>query len=183
LRCRPPIPAEGCWDARADVDDAGALAELLHRRLGGEQEPQDVDVEHLVELVLGDVRDRREFIDAGIVDQDVEAAVGRDRGVDYALRLGGLRDVAVRGDGLAARLLDDAHDGVGALLARRIVDDDRGAFGRQGLGDRRPDSLRCAGDNGDLTRELGHDEFPRETIGTEPESRDGAGSWSYSSGN
>jgi len=75
-------------------------------RLGGEQQAQDIDVEHLVELGLGEVADGREFIDPGIVDQDVEAAEGGDGRLDDGLGVGGFRDVALDRDGLAA-LLDD----------------------------------------------------------------------------
>ncbi len=68
--------------AGADVDDAAALAEVLDGGLRGEQAAEHVDVEDPVEVLLGDRLERREGVDAGVVDQDVEAAIGLDRGVD-----------------------------------------------------------------------------------------------------
>ena len=89
-------------DDRADVDDAAAFAEVLDGGLGGEQKAEHVDVEDLVVVLFGDGFDRRELVDAGVVDQDVEAAELLDGCVDDALRLGGLGDVAADGDGFAA---------------------------------------------------------------------------------
>ena len=60
---------------RADVDDAAAGgAEVLHRLLRGEEQPEDVQVELLVEVLLGDAFERGELVDAGVVHQDVEPA-------------------------------------------------------------------------------------------------------------
>src|SRR5271170_860326 len=52
-------------DYGTDVDDARALAEVRHRRPGGEQKAKDVDIEDFVELGFGDVLDRRELVNAG----------------------------------------------------------------------------------------------------------------------
>ena len=103
-------------DARADVDDAAALAEMCARRLRHQQEAQHVDVEHFVELRLGDRFERRKIVDARVVDQDVEAAKGGDRGVDQAFGFGGLGDVALYGDGSAAL----ACDGFDYVYPRRF---------------------------------------------------------------
>ena len=61
-------------DRGTDIDDAAAFGEMLRRGLRRQQRPQHVDVEDLVELRLGDRLERREFVDAGIVDENVEAA-------------------------------------------------------------------------------------------------------------
>ncbi len=75
---------------------------MLHRRLGGEQQAEHVDVEHPVEFLLGDGFDRREFIDPGVVDQDVEPAIVLDGRVDDALRFRSLGDVTSDRNGFAA---------------------------------------------------------------------------------
>ena len=147
-------------DDGADVDDAGAFAEVLDRGLRGEQEAEDVDVEHLVEVFFGDGLDGRELVDAGVVDEDVEAAEVLDGGVDDALGLGGLGDVAADGDGLAAGGGDGGDDGVGAGLAGGVVDDDGGAFGGERFGDGGADALGCAGDDCDFACELAHNCYP-----------------------
>ena len=47
---------------------------LLHERLRGEEHALQVDVEHRVEVALGDIPERRVLFDAGVVHQHVEAA-------------------------------------------------------------------------------------------------------------
>src|SRR6266481_4534500 len=60
---------------RRDVDDAAAVrAEMLGRFLGGKDSAEHVGVELQVEFVLGDVFERLEVIDAGIIHQNVDAA-------------------------------------------------------------------------------------------------------------
>src|SRR5262249_13315242 len=64
-------------DAGADVDDAAALgADQLHGFPGGEQQAEHVEVELAVKQVFGDVFKRSELIDARVVHQNVELAVG-----------------------------------------------------------------------------------------------------------
>ena len=118
-------------DQRADVDDAAALGEVLDRGLRDQQEPENVDVELLVEVLGGDGFEGAELVDAGVVDQDVELAVGLDGGVDDGLRVGGLGDVAFDGYGFAAGLGDGVDDFVGAGFAGGVVDDDGGASGSE----------------------------------------------------
>ena len=78
-------------------------AEMLDRFLRRQHQAQHVEVELLVEVLGGDVFQRGELVDAGVVDQDVELA-------ERLLRLGEqpsgcppvLADVGLHGDGLAA---------------------------------------------------------------------------------
>jgi hypothetical protein len=111
-------------DGRADVDDAAALAEVLDRGLGGEQKAEHVDVELAVKVFLGDRFDGSEFVDAGVVDEDIEAPVVLDGGVDDALGVGGLGDIALDGDGFATGFVNGGDDGFRAFLAGGVVDDD-----------------------------------------------------------
>ena len=110
----------------------------------------------LVEVLLGDLLERRHLVDAGVVDQDVEMAVSLDGGVDDGLGVGGLGDVALDGDGLAAGGGDGLDDLVGAGLAGGVVDDDGRAVGGQRLGDGGADALGGAGDDGDFSGKLAH---------------------------
>ena len=70
---------------RANIDDASAFADMLDGGLRGQQQAEDVDVELPVEMVFGDGFDGAEFIDAGVVDQDIESAEVLDGGGDDAL--------------------------------------------------------------------------------------------------
>jgi hypothetical protein len=143
---------------RADVDDAAAVgAEALGRFLGGQQQAQDVDVELAVEVLLGDVFQRRELVDAGVVDQDVHAAERLLGLVEQTGDVGALGHVALDGDGLAAGGGDLGHHLVGALAAGGVVDRHGRALGGQGLGDGGPDALRRAGHDGGLACKLAHD--------------------------
>ena len=47
---------------------------MLYCCLGAEDEAEDVEIKLLVEGVLGDGFDRGEIVDAGVVDEDIEAA-------------------------------------------------------------------------------------------------------------
>src|SRR5260370_14317171 len=57
---------------RADVDDAGAFAEVFHGSLRGEQETEDVHVEDLVVVLFGEGIDVDELLDAAAVDDALE---------------------------------------------------------------------------------------------------------------
>ena len=100
-----------------------------------------VDVDHLLELVVGEVQDRSIRADPGIDDEDVELAeplCGLARDGDQGRRV---PDVRRSGDGSgdaqivpAARCQPEPHAG-----------------GIEGSGDRRPDASTRAGDQRDAT--------------------------------
>ena len=120
------------------------------------EEAEDVEVELGVEGLLGDLVEGREGVDAGVVDEDVEAAV-RLFGLGEEFGDVGLPgDVALDGDGLAACGGDVGDDLVGSGLAGGVVDDDAGAGGGEGLGDAGSDALGRAGDDCYLIGELAH---------------------------
>src|SRR3984957_9844173 len=145
-------------DAGPDVDDAGAFAEVLGGGLSGEQEAEDVEVENLVELRLGDGFERAEFVDAGIIDQDIDLFVGLLGFGEELVDVGLLGDVALNGDGFAALADDFVDDFVRALFAGGVINDDRGAFGAELPGDGGADAFRCAGDDRYFPFEfLGHE--------------------------
>ena len=55
---------------------------VLERLFDRQQRSENVDVEMPAVVRLGDLLDRREFIDAGIVDEDVEPAEGLLRSIE-----------------------------------------------------------------------------------------------------
>jgi hypothetical protein len=73
-----------------------------------------------MELVLGDVFQRHEFVDTGIVHQHVDRAEGFFGFVKQPLHVGGLGDVALDGNGLTAVRFDVGDNTVRALLAGGI---------------------------------------------------------------
>ena len=143
---------------RAEIDDAATRrAEIGQRFAGREDRAEDVGVELPPEILFGHLLQSGESEDAGIVDEDVEPAEGVLRRLEQALHVRALRDVGLDRDRLAAVLQDRRDDLVRAALARGVVDDDRGAFRRQLLGDLSADAFGGAGDDGDLSAELFHD--------------------------
>ena len=93
--------------------------EMLDRFFGGEDRPEHVDVELTMELILGDVFQREEFVDAGMVHQHVDRAEGFFGFVKQPLHVGGLGDVALDGDG-GLLLLDISG---AALLVCEVLPD------------------------------------------------------------
>ena len=95
-------------------------------------------------------------VDAGIVDEDVDAA-------ELVLGLGeelgdvrGLRHIRLHGHRRSTGGLDLRHQSLRRICAFRVIDDDLGAVRRQPRRDPRPDPLRGAGDHRDLTAEIAH---------------------------
>jgi hypothetical protein len=126
------------------------LAQVREGRPGEDERPAHVDVEHEVEALGRDVRDRREVDRRGVVDDDVHAAPAldglRDEGVDLRL----VAHVADDGQRLAAGLLDglggrvDRPGELGMGLVRLGQERDAGALARDGDGDGQPDAAAPA---------------------------------------
>jgi len=96
--------------------------------------------------------------DAGVVDQDIDAAEGVARGLDDGVGVLRLGDRQRAGDRLAAALGDLVDHGLrrtgvraGAIEARAdVVDHDARAFARQQQRDRAADAAAGAGDDRNL---------------------------------
>jgi hypothetical protein len=108
-------------------------------------------------MLFADLFKRRELIDARVVDEDIETSVRFDGGIDNALCVGGLLDIAAHGDRVAAGLRNGGDDCISACLAGGVVDDDRRAFRGERFSNGRADTFRCAGYDGYFAGELGHD--------------------------
>ena len=91
--------------------------------------------------------------DAGVVHEHVETAEGLDGGRDEALDVGGLGDVAVAVETAGSRRRDAPAplEPVDAAVGEH----DGGAGLREPVGAREAESLRGAGDEGDLAVETG----------------------------
>ena len=100
--------------------------------LGAEEGAAQVDLEHPVEVLVGEVEEGPIAQDAGVVHPDVDAAeLGLGRPEDPVDPLAGGHGVVVR-DGLAPLGLDLLHDAIGGLggataavaVAAEVVHDD-----------------------------------------------------------
>ena len=126
------------------------LDHLLGARLQHEQEALDIDRKDAAVALAGDLDDRREIEDAGVVDQDVEAAEMRHSGGDGRVDRLLLRDVELDAEGVRPEF---GREGLRALLVQ-VRDDDLRAFLDVALRNRLADAARRAGDDGDLVRDL-----------------------------
>ena len=121
-----------------------------------DQQRQHIDLEHLAPLVGVAVEDPAEVRHPGVVDEDVEVAVGVERGRDELVDRARLTDVADHDGGATSAVVDQR----GALLHRvggSARQDHVGAGRAHPLGDRAADAARCAGDDGGLAGQVGGD--------------------------
>ena len=120
-----------------------------------------MDVDQRAQPLFGHVLERRVAHGARVVDEDVDATPGVERGVDDRLPTFRRGDTVGVGDGFAAVVLDLLRGVVGGIAARSVAgdraaevvhDDARAALGEQErvLPAQPP---ACAGDDGDLTVE------------------------------
>src|SRR5262249_31907544 len=105
-------PRRRAYD-RADVDDAAAFGpEVFERLLDGQDWAADVVFIVPVDLPLRDRLERAELVAPRVVHEDVEPAEGPNPLGEQPLHVGGLRHVALNGDGLATPRGDLRHDAV-----------------------------------------------------------------------
>ncbi len=124
---------------------------MLDGFLRRENQPQHVQVKQFMEVLGRHLLDRSEFIDAGVVDEDVERTERFLRLGKKALNVGLLGDVRLDSDGLAPVANDLGHDAIGPFLAGRVIDDHRGALGGQVQRDGGSDPLGRAGHHRDFS--------------------------------
>src|SRR4029077_1921058 len=123
-------------DHRADIDDAAAFGgNQLGGFTGAENQAQNVGVEMLPEIFFADIFERLEFIHAGVVDEDIELAVGLLGFGEQPIDVGWLGNVGLHRNGFAARAGYFGYDAISVFLAGGIIDDHRRAFARELLRD------------------------------------------------
>ena len=125
--------------------------------LGGENQAEHVEVEVRVKVILGDVFEGRELVNARIVHQDVELAIGLLGLCKEALDVSSLGDVSLNGNGFAAVGDDFSNDLVRAGFAGCVIDHDGGSLGRETLGDAGSNTLGGSSDDGDFILKFAHD--------------------------
>ncbi len=117
---------------RTDVDHCTAVGtEMFGGLLRGEQQTEHVQVELLVKMFRGDFTERGEFINAGVVHQNIDLAERLFRFLEEPLDVGLFGDIGLHGDGLASFLFDLTDDAVRAGFAGGIIHDDRRASRRE----------------------------------------------------
>ena len=79
---------------------------MLYGLLAGEEQAEHIHVEVFVELFLGHLFQRREFVNAGVIDQDVDLAERLFRGGEETFDFRFVSDVGADSDCLAAVFRD-----------------------------------------------------------------------------
>jgi hypothetical protein len=150
---RPGCRSRGAC-RRADVDDDAAVrAETIYRLLRTEDETENIEIEQSVEMLFRHGFERQEFVNTGVVDQDVETTKCLLRLSKQAFDVRLFRHVGLHRNGFSAFRRDFGDDGVSARLAGRIVDDNSRARVGQMLGDRGADAFGRARDDSDFAGE------------------------------
>jgi hypothetical protein len=135
--------------------------------LGAEEGAAQVDRQHLVEGVGGQVLGVGGDLDAGVVDQVVEPSVLLEDAVEHLGDLVLVRDVGADQDGAGAALAQLLHADVDAVLdgflgllgplgRSHVVDGHVDAFLAEADGDGLADAGAAAGDDGDLALQSLH---------------------------
>jgi hypothetical protein len=108
----------------------------------------------VVPLGFGEFEQRFPGLDAGVIDEDIEAAeLFHDRG-EHGFHFGGDADVALDDDGGDAHGADFDSRGFGAFLVRVVVDDDVGAVAGELERDSFANAFASSGDEGDFAVEF-----------------------------
>ena len=115
---------------------------MFERFLRDEKHAKNVHIKHSMELLLGDFFQRHEFVNSGVVDQEVDLAEGFLRFSEQPLDFWLLRNVALDSDCFSAALTDFVNHAICVLLGRSVVNNYRRAFRRELFRDSRADSLR-----------------------------------------
>ncbi len=145
----------------ADIDDASAVLRLHdgEGRAGAEERGAEVGSDNVVPGLGGDLVQRGGMEKAGVVHQDVEST---EAGQRLFKKVGYIRlDFNVSWDDLnvAVKRPDDPGGRLKAFLSTR-GQDEAGALPGEGDSDGLADTAAGAGDQGDFTVELTHDEPP-----------------------
>src|SRR3990170_3836462 len=129
---------------------AAALYHVRQRRVRAVEYAAQVGRDHLLPLLDTHPADGTVAVDAGVVDQDVDAAELLDRGVDHALDVIRVGDSRLNSDRLLPLVLELCQQLLRLLLALEVVDHDLAAVVRQLAHDGAAEPAGATGDDGDL---------------------------------
>jgi hypothetical protein len=138
---------------RGAEHDPAAVGHRGHRGLCEKQLSGHVGLKEEIEVGLGDRLQRSEVLDAGVADQQVQAAELRYHCADQLMGLRGVADVAEegrRGPPLVGQFADEC---VGGSSIGSIVHRDGGPLGGQAPHDRGADPAATSGDQDPLARQ------------------------------
>jgi hypothetical protein len=136
---------------RTDIYDFSGpvcLPKMTDDRLRYKKHALQVDVENGVEVRFGHVPKVRAFLEAGVVDEDIDLAEARDGLFDESLAVGNASDIRLKSGSASLHLCYSFYYFVRAFFVLAITDRNVGAIARETLRDRASDSLIAAGYGG-----------------------------------
>ncbi len=129
-----------------------------------EEETFQVDVQDGVVVGFGDVPEIGVAFEAGVVDEDIDAAELGDRVGDEFLAVRDDSDVVLKACGFASELLDAGRDFIGADFIRTIAKGDVRALFCEALRDSEANALAAASDGDDFFYEtISHDTLSHQS--------------------
>ena len=117
---------------------------MFQRLLSDQKHSKNVGIKHSVKLFLGDFFEGHEFVNPGVINQDVDLAEGFLRFSEEPLDFCFLRNVGLDRDCFSAALTNFVHHAIRVLLCGSVVNDDGCPLSRKLLCDAGADSLRRA---------------------------------------
>ena len=141
-------------DHRGDVDHAAAVLpyQVGQDVLGAKEGAPQVNFQYLVPLIGGHAEQQAVAVDAGVVDQDVDALPPFNELFDCGFGKAVLGNVPLQENGFAAGGRYVVHYRGGGGAAEMVVDGHLGAGPGQTGGDGRADSPGCSRHQGYLAR-------------------------------
>src|SRR5439155_18137745 len=92
---------------RANVNDAAAVrVEMFQRFLSREKHSKNICIEMSVEMLLAYFLQRQEFVDTGVIDEDIDLAESLFRGGEKFFDVGLFRNAALNGESFSAAFCD-----------------------------------------------------------------------------
>jgi len=131
----------------ADVDDfsrAICLPKVTHDRLRYKKHALQVDIEHSIEIRFRHIPEISAFLQARVIDEDIDFAEGRDGLFDEPLAVRNISDIRLKSGRAPLHLGYSLDYFVRTFFVLAIADGDIRAFARQTLRDRAADSLIAA---------------------------------------
>jgi hypothetical protein len=123
---------------------------------GDEQRTEHIDVEALVKGLFGDLVQRCELIDPGVVDNYIQAAVIRKSRIDQAPRIGILRHVSLNGNRRATSSEDVRNHFLRAFFAAGVIYDYGRPSSSKGFRNSCADALRGTCNDCHFASQLAH---------------------------
>lgn len=123
---------------------------MRHSDASDQERTQNVDIELSAIQFLGGLFDLVELVNAGVINDDIQAPEDIDGRVDQRFDFRLVRDIRAHGHGSSTSGFDVGNQLVRTALARCVIDNDFRAISRKLACNAGTDTFRGASDDSDL---------------------------------